>query len=81
MPRQFEVRYEGLPATPAQAWEAITSHFIGVRTADGLSRLFGRDAWRTPAGLGRHVFAAGVEHEKTELARQGRLNDLFEEAQ
>jgi hypothetical protein len=30
MPRQFEVRYEGeLPATPAQAWEAITARTAG----------------------------------------------------
>jgi hypothetical protein len=59
----------------------LTPHFIGVRTADGLYRFFRRDAWGMPAGLGHHLFAAGVEHEKTERAWQGWLNDLFEEAQ
>jgi hypothetical protein len=34
-----------------------------------------------PAGLGHHPFAAGVEREKTERARPGWLNELFEEAQ
>ena len=34
-------------------------NFIGVRSADGLYRFFGRNAFGMPVGLSHHLFAAG----------------------
>jgi hypothetical protein len=51
-----------------------TSHFIGLRTADGLLRFFGRNAWGMPVGVTLHLFADGVDQQKTEQAWQGWLN-------
>ncbi len=54
-----------------------TPHFIGLRTADGLLRFFGRNAWGMPVGMSLHLFADGVDQQKTEQAWQGWLNGVL----
>jgi uncharacterized protein YndB with AHSA1/START domain len=52
-------------------------HFIGVRSADGLYRFFGRNAFGMPVGLGHHLFGAEVDVDKTTLAWRSWLEDMF----
>jgi uncharacterized protein YndB with AHSA1/START domain len=54
-----------------------TPHFLGVRTADGLYRFFGRNAFGMPVGLSHHLFAAEVDKDKTELAWRSWLEGLY----
>jgi hypothetical protein len=54
-----------------------TPHFIGLRTADGLLRFFGRNAWGMPVGVSLHLFAAGVDQHKTQQAWQGWLDGVL----
>ena len=37
--------------------------FVGIRTADALLRVYGRDAWGWPAGVAHHFFADGADGE------------------
>jgi hypothetical protein len=55
----------------------LSPHFIGVRTAHGLYRFFGRNAWGMPVGLTLHLFSDGVDREKTEKAWSAWLNGVF----
>ena len=48
--------------------------FIGIRTADGLYRFFGRDAFGSPVGVALHLFSAGADAEATKLAWQDWLS-------
>ncbi|HWG64668.1 MAG TPA: SRPBCC domain-containing protein [Streptosporangiaceae bacterium] len=52
-------------------------NFIGVRTADGLYRFYGRNAFGMPVGLGHHLFAPGADQQKTQLAWTNWLDGLF----
>ncbi|MGH3856843.1 MAG: SRPBCC family protein [Pseudonocardiaceae bacterium] len=54
-----------------------TPHFIGLRTADGLYRFFGRNAWGMPVGLSLHLFADDVDQDKTEHAWRVWLDGVF----
>ena len=54
-----------------------TPNFLGVRTDDGLYRFYGRNAFGMPVGLAHHLFAAGVNREKTELAWRTWLDGLY----
>ena len=38
-----------------------TDAFLGVRSADALYRVYGRDAWGWPVGVAHHLFADGVD--------------------
>ena len=62
---------DGVRLTP-QGLEAIDGVidyvrpiFIGVRTSDSLYRFFGRNAFGTPVGMSIHMFANGIDPEKT----------------
>jgi len=55
----------------------LTPQFVGLRTGDGLYRFFGRNAWGMPVGLTLHLFAGGVDQERTGSAWSGWLNGLF----
>jgi uncharacterized protein YndB with AHSA1/START domain len=55
-----------------------TPNFIGVRSADGLYRFFGRNAFGMPVGLSHHLFAAEVDQDKTQLAWQSWLDGLYQ---
>ena len=52
-------------------------NFIGVRSADGLYRFFGRNAFGMPVGLSHHLFAPDVDKDKTQLAWQSWLDGLY----
>ena len=56
----------------------VTPNFIGVRSADGLYRFFGRNAFGMPVGLSHHLFAADVDKDKTQLAWQAWLDGLYQ---
>ncbi len=55
----------------------ITPHFLGIRTNEGLIRFFGRDRWGLPTGMSGHLFADGVDRNRTEDAWQAWLNEVF----
>jgi uncharacterized protein YndB with AHSA1/START domain len=55
----------------------VHPHFVGIRTADGLYRFFGRDAWGLPTGMSAHLFADGVDKERTESAWSEWLKGLY----
>jgi uncharacterized protein YndB with AHSA1/START domain len=54
-----------------------THAFLGVRSADALYRVYGRDAWGWPVGLGHHLFADGADKAASEQAWSGWLNGVF----
>jgi uncharacterized protein YndB with AHSA1/START domain len=54
-----------------------TDEFLGVRSADALYRLYGRDAWGWPVGVAHHLFADGVDETATEQAWSGWLQGVF----
>jgi hypothetical protein len=55
----------------------VTPHFLGIRTNEGLIRFFGRDRWGLPTGMSGHLFADGVDRNRTEDAWQAWLNEVF----
>jgi hypothetical protein len=55
----------------------LAPQFIGIRTADGLYRFFGRNAWGMPIGLGHHLFAEGVDQGRTEQAWRAWLDSAL----
>jgi hypothetical protein len=55
----------------------VRPHFLGIRTADGLYRFFGREAWGMPTGMSAHLFAGGVDKDRTERVWQAWLDELF----
>ena len=55
----------------------VTPQFIGIRTADGLYRFFGRNAWGMPVGMTLHLFAGDVDREATERAWQAWLDGTY----
>jgi len=55
----------------------VHPHFVGIRTADGLFRFFGRDAWGLPTAMSAHLFAAGVDTAETERAWSEWLTALY----
>ena len=52
-------------------------NFLGVRTADGLYRFFGRNAFGMRVGLGHHLFGGGVDEDKARLGWQSWLTGLY----
>ena len=55
----------------------VHPRFLGIRTADGLYRFFGRDAWGHPTGMSAHLFADGVDKEASERAWKAWLDKVF----
>lgn len=55
----------------------LSPHFIGLRTADGLYRFFGRSAWGWPVGLSHHLFADDVDRSKNDQAWRVWLDEVF----
>jgi hypothetical protein len=45
-----------------------TGAFLGVRSADALYRVYGRDTWGWPVGVAHHLFADGVDQAASERA-------------
>jgi hypothetical protein len=46
----------------------VTEAFLGVRSADALHRVYGRDVWGWPVGVAHHLFAPGVVPSAAERA-------------
>ncbi|UGS35138.1 SRPBCC family protein [Capillimicrobium parvum] len=51
--------------------------FLGVRSADALYRIYGRDAWGWPAGIAHHLFADGVDQARSERAWGDWVAEVF----
>jgi hypothetical protein len=54
-----------------------TPNFLGLRVDEGLIRVFGREKWGMPTGMSGHLFADGIDKNRTEQAWQGWLNGVF----
>lgn len=54
-----------------------TPEFLGVRTADGLYRFFGRNHFGGVVGMSAHLFADGVNAADREAALKGWLDGLY----
>ncbi|HMJ36708.1 MAG TPA: SRPBCC domain-containing protein [Baekduia sp.] len=54
-----------------------THAFLGVRSADALYRVYGRDAWGYPVGVAHHLFAAGADRAAGEQAWSDWLRSVF----
>jgi hypothetical protein len=57
--------------------EHATAAFPGVRSADALYRVYGRDAWGWPVSLAHHLFAEGADQALAQQAWSGWLNGVF----
>ena len=53
--------------------------FLGLRTADGLYRFFGRNAWGWSVGFSLHLFTSGIDSDKTTQDWRTWLNGIFSE--
>jgi hypothetical protein len=55
-----------------------TPEFLGVRTADGLYRFFGRNHFGGVVGMSGHLFVdGGVDAAASEAALQGWLDSVY----
>jgi uncharacterized protein YndB with AHSA1/START domain len=54
-----------------------TDTFLGVRSADALYRVYGRDTWGWPVGIAHHLFADGVDQEVEQQRWAGWLDGVF----
>jgi hypothetical protein len=54
------LRPSGLPGIDGVV-DYATGPFLGIRTADALIRVYGRDAWGWPVGVALHLFAPGAD--------------------
>jgi hypothetical protein len=54
-----------------------THAFLGVRSADALYRVYGREAWGGPVSVGHHLFADGADEAEEERAWSGWLDGVF----
>lgn len=74
---EVALRPEGLSQEIRGVVDYRTPAFLGVRTADGLYRFYGRDAWGQEIGLGHHLFAPSVDRAAAERDWQDWLTGLF----
>ena len=58
-----------------------TSSFLGVRTADALYRLYGRDTWGWPVTAAHHLFAEDADQAASERAWGAWVAGVFESEQ
>jgi hypothetical protein len=54
-----------------------TPEFLGVRTADGLYRFFGRNHYGSVVGMSAHLFADGVDGAAHEAALRTWLDSVY----
>jgi hypothetical protein len=57
-----------------------TDAFLGVRSADALYRVYGRDRWGWPVGVAHHLFGGGVDQAASERAWRGWMAGVFARA-
>ncbi|HEY8581320.1 MAG TPA: SRPBCC domain-containing protein [Capillimicrobium sp.] len=58
-----------------------TGPFLGIRTADALLRLYGRDTWGWPAAVAHHLFAPGADPATSRQAWERWVAGVFESEQ
>jgi uncharacterized protein YndB with AHSA1/START domain len=58
-----------------------TTEFLGVRTADGLFRFFGRNHFGGVVGMSAHLFVDDVDAAATEAALKAWLDGVYAEVQ
>ncbi len=54
-----------------------SAEFLGVRSADGLYRFFGRNHFGDVVGMSAHLFAEGVDAEESEAALKAWLDGIY----
>jgi uncharacterized protein YndB with AHSA1/START domain len=54
-----------------------TPDFLGVRTADGLYRFFGRNRFGGVVGMSAHLFVDGIDAAEREAALKTWLDDIY----
>jgi hypothetical protein len=54
-----------------------TPEFLGVRTADGLYRFFGRNYYNGVVGMSAHLFVDGVDAASREAALKAWLDGVY----
>ena len=54
-----------------------TPEFLGVRTADGLYRFFGRNHFGSVVGMSAHLFVDGVDAAEREAALKAWLDGVY----
>ena len=54
-----------------------TPEFLGVRTADGLYRFFGRNHYGSVVGMSAHLFVDGVDAAAREAALKAWLDGVY----
>src|SRR5215203_1873774 len=54
-----------------------TPVFLGIRTAEGLYRFFGRNHYGSVVGMSAHLFVDGVDAAEREAALKAWLDDVF----
>jgi uncharacterized protein YndB with AHSA1/START domain len=54
-----------------------TPEFLGVRTADGLYRFFGRNHYGSVVGMSAHLFVDGIDAAAREAALKGWLDGVY----
>jgi hypothetical protein len=57
-----------------------TDAFLGVRSADALYRVYGRDRWGWPVGVAHHFFGDGVDQAASERAWRDWMAGVFAKA-
>jgi hypothetical protein len=57
-----------------------TDAFLGVRSADALYRVYGRDRWGWPVGVAHHFFGDGVDQAASERAWRDWMAGVFAQA-
>lgn len=67
---------EGLPPMQAVV-DYARPHFLGLRTADGLYRFFGRNAFGGPVGMSAHLFKSNVDAAETTQNWQRFLDRVY----
>jgi hypothetical protein len=55
-----------------------TGSFLGVRSADALYRVYGRDTWGWPVSVAHHFFADGVDQTAIERAWSDWMAGIFQ---
>lgn len=66
----------GLPSIDGTI-DYLTEAFLGVRTADALIRVYGRDLWGWPVGIAIHLFADDADGPTTKAAWNTWLDGVF----
>jgi hypothetical protein len=59
------------------AERGLTAAFLGVRSADALYRVYGRDKWGWPVGIAHHRFAPGTDRAASQEASGDWLAGVF----